>query len=198
MNKQNRISAAILAGGRGSRFIPDKALLKLGDKAIIEKELGILFDLFGDVTIVANDFKLYQYLGVKIISDIVLDKGPLGGIYSYLAQSKSRYNFIAASDMPCLDSALISHMGAIAFDYDIVVPEFGGIFHPLHAFYSKGCISAIEKQLEADNGRISDIFSSTIIKIKIIQENEIKLFDSQGASFTNINTKEDYERFINR
>lgn len=197
MNKQSKISAAILAGGKGSRFIPHKALLKLGDKAIIEKELEVLSSLFADVTIVANDSKLYQHLGVNIISDIVLDKGPLGGIYSFLRQSKNQHNFIAAADMPCLNLSLIKYMSAIALDYDIVVPRFRGIFHPLHAFYSKNCIGVIEEQIEADNKKISDIFKSDCVKTKVVQEAEIRLFDRQGLSFTNINTKEDYERFIN-
>lgn len=188
-----KISAAILAGGKGVRLSPHKGLLKVGSKAIIVRQIEELGKIFGDIFIVTNSPEVYSDLGAKLVADTVLDKGPLGGVYSLLKETKAQYNFIIACDMPCLNITLIKYMSENLGAYDVIVPEFSRRLEPLFAFYSKNCVCVIEKQLRKNNLRLQEIFP--LVKTRIITEAEVARFDTCGESFTNINTPEDYNSF---
>lgn len=187
-----KMTAAILAGGKGTRFVPHKGLLEIEGISIIKRQLEILRPIFDNIIIVTNSPQAYKDLGAALVSDIILCKGPLGGIYSALKQSDTLYNFIVASDMPCLNSLLIRYMSSKISGYDAVVPELGGRLEPLHAFYAKACLSVIENQLKNDNLKIIDFFPQ--VRIKKIGKEELSQFDPQQLSFLNINTPKDYEK----
>lgn len=185
-----KITAGILAGGRGKRFLPHKGLLSIGGRTIIERQLDTLRSLFCDIVIVTNSFKPYENLNARLISDIILDKGALGAIYSLLKQTTTQHNFIIACDMPYINPSLIKYMLGKINGYDAVVPEFFGRLEPLHSFYSRDCIGAIEVQLEKNNLKIQRFFS--LVKTKIIKQEDVEKFDPKGLSFVNINTEEEY------
>lgn len=187
---KEKAGAAILAGGRGRRFIPHKGFLKLGDKTIIEREIDVLGSIFSEIIIIANHHEYYKGFKLKVFSDIILNKGALGGIYSALKYSKTRYNFITGSDMPYPNAAFIKYMAGFLRNYDVVVPELSGRLEPLYAFYSKDCIPAIENQFRKNDLRIQNFFS--LVKVRIVNQKKVLEFDPQGLSFTNINTPEDY------
>lgn len=189
---KERLTAAILAGGKGSRLIAHKGLLEIEGKAIIKRQLEILRPIFDNIIIVTNSPQAYKDLGATLVSDIILGKGPLGGIYSALKQSDTLYNFIVASDMPCLNSLLIRYMSSKISGYDAVVPELGGRLEPLHAFYAKACLSAIENQLKNNNLKITDFLA--YVRIEKVSKEELFQFDPQQLSFLNINTPKDYEK----
>lgn len=189
---KQRLSAAILAGGKGTRLIAHKGLLEIEGVSIIKRQLEILRPIFDKILIVTNSPQVYKDLDAALVSDIVLGKGPLGGIYSALKHSYTLCNFIVASDMPCLNSALIEYMRSKISGYDAVVPEAGGRLEPLHAFYAKTCLSAIENQLKNNHLKITDFLAQ--LKIKKVNAEEISRFDPQHLSFLNINTPKDYEK----
>lgn len=193
---ENKISAAILSGGKGTRFIPHKGLLNLGGKSIITAQIEALRGIFDDVVIVANEPWLYNGLGAGIITDIIPDKGPLGGIYTALTAAGGPYVFVIAADMPYVNIDLIKHMRDNLSGYDIAAPRARGKLQPLYTVYSKACLPVIKKHLDKNKLKVADIFPC--LKTRIITEKEILRFDPRGISFTNINTSKDYERIINR
>jgi molybdopterin-guanine dinucleotide biosynthesis protein A len=166
--------------------------LEIEGISIIKRQLEILRPIFDKIIIVTNSPQAYQDLDAALVSDIILGKGPLGGIYSALKQSDTLYNFIVASDMPCLNSLLIRYMSSKISGYDAVVPESGGRLEPLHAFYAKACLSVIENQLKNDNLKIIDFFPQ--VRVKKIGKEELSQFDPKQLSFVNINTLKDYEK----
>jgi molybdopterin-guanine dinucleotide biosynthesis protein A len=184
--------AVILCGGRGRRFIPHKGLLKINGKTIIERQISRLKYIFPEIIIVSNNPTLYEYLKVRVIADLILDKGPLGGIYSALKFSSNKYNFIIGSDMPYINLNLIKYMEDKLGLYDIVVPEYNGYLQPLYAFYSKRCLKVIERQFKKNNLKIRDIFPE--LKVRTITHNEVRKIDHYGYSFINLNTINDYKR----
>ena len=189
---KQRITAAILAGGKGIRLIAHKGLLEIEGIPIIKRQLEILRPIFDNIIIVTNSPELYKGLDAALISDIVLNKGPLGGICSALKQSETAYNFVVASDMPCLNSLLIRYMSSKISGYDAVVPELDGRLEPLHAFYAKTCLSVIENQLKNDNLKITDFLAH--VRIEKVSKEELSQFDPKQLSFLNINTPKDYEK----
>ncbi|GAH69705.1 unnamed protein product, partial [marine sediment metagenome] len=76
------MTAIILSGGNNKRISTDKAFLKVGQKPIIEQEIDVLSSIFSRIIIVTNSPEKYRYLKADLTSDLIPDKGPLGGIYS--------------------------------------------------------------------------------------------------------------------
>lgn len=187
----SKMSAIILAGGKAKRFNGEnKAFLKIGSKTIIESIIFKLVDIFDELIVVTNKFDLFGY-PVKMVRDIEPNMGSLCGLYSGLINSKTKYNFIVACDMPFINIELIKYMQSICEGYDVVIPKIDLKYQTLHAIYSLNCIYLIKKQLESGNLKINSFLKNA--KIREMYEEEVKKFDKDLTSFININTPRDYE-----
>jgi len=80
---------------------------------------------------------------------------------------------------------------AIEPGIDVIVPVVGGFYEPLCAVYSKGCLPAIESQLERGDYKISRFFD--LVALKTIDEETIRSVDDRLHSFLNVNAPEDYD-----
>lgn len=147
------MTGIILAGGRGERISLEKPFIEIGGKKIIERTVDLFSRLFDEIIIVTNSPEKYSDFGVILTPDVILGKGPLMGIYSGLLRSSGKYNFVAACDMPFIQSGMIAYMKDLVGDYDLIVPEVDGYYEPLHAIYSKDCIEIIGKLAEKGYSR---------------------------------------------
>src|SRR3989338_6495006 len=124
--KIKKVTAIILAGGKSSRMCRNKAFIKLKGKTFIEKIIVTLKSIFDEVIIVANEVEKLKGLKVRVVKDIVPNRGPLSGIHSGLVNSKTLINFVVACDMPFLNPGVINQMVRIANGYDAVVVGSNG------------------------------------------------------------------------
>jgi len=184
--------AIILSGGNNGRMLRDKAFLQIGQKTIIERETEVLSTLFSRIIVVTNARESHKHLRVNLVSDLVPDKGPLGGIYSGLTASKDEYNFVVSCDLPFLNAGLISYLIEVTSGQDIVIPKLNGFVEPLHAVYSKHCLIPIKRQLDRNELKIQSFFGE--VKVRYIRKNEIKNYDPQGIAFFNVNTDGDLKK----
>jgi len=190
------MSGIILAGGENRRMAANKAFLKLGGRPLIERTLEVFKALFKDIIIVTNEPELYVQYDVTLAGDLVKKKGPLSGIYSGLLNSGNDYSFVAACDMPFLNSALISFMMKSADGSDMVVPRLKGLAEPLHAIYSRSCLKVIEKQLRDGKRSLRDFLRGC--EVRYIEEEDIVKIDPEMKSFININTAEDFMKVLEK
>jgi molybdopterin-guanine dinucleotide biosynthesis protein A len=93
--------------------------------------------------------------------------------------------------MPFLNLALLQHMASLAPGHDAVVPRWQGELEPLHAIYSRQCITVVEPILRHGGGRIVEFYAA--IRVRYLEPEEITRFDPEGLSFFNINSPEDWE-----
>lgn len=168
-----------------------KAHIKMGKHTIIEKTAELFRDIFDEIIIITNKPDDYTNLGVKVASDIIQGKGPLGGIYSGLKLSSNHYNFIVACDMPFVEPSIILYLQKYTKDnlFDVIVPEYNGFIEPLFAIYSRNCIESIKKNMKNNQLKIRGFF--TEVRVKEVPCNK---FHSVEKSFFNINTKEDLHK----
>jgi molybdopterin-guanine dinucleotide biosynthesis protein A len=145
-----------------------------------------------EVIIVTNSPQRYGYLGARLVSDVYPGKGALGGIYSGLEAAHNHHSLVVACDMPFLDLNLLRYMILLSPGQDVVIPRVGGLTEPLHAIYSKKCLQPIERLLSAGGFKIIDFFPE--VRVRYVEEQEIKLFDPRCLSFFNINTLADLEK----
>ena len=173
----------------------NKALLNFKGKTFLEQQIDLLKGLFDEVIISANSLETYKDFNVPIVVDTYHDKGPLGGIYTGLINSKSYHTFIIACDMPFVKPDLINKLKFFTDDpdknvHDVVIPENNGQLEPLHAFYSKACIGPIKSQIEAGNFKVIDFFPLVKVKkVKFDISAEIKKY--KNDPLTNVNTREE-------
>ncbi len=180
------MTGIVLAGGKSQRMGEGKASLKIGGKQVIELILEKLRVAFDDVLIVGNSNFIYPLSQVGVLADAILGKGPLGGIYTGLLNSKSEYNFFCACDMPFLNIDLLKFIISEIDASDAVIPMVRGFVEPLHAIYSKRCLPAIKNCLENGDLKIKNFFPE--VKCKYIPEIEIRKYDPSLHSFLNLNT----------
>lgn len=183
------MTAIILAGGKSSRFGFDKAFIKIKGIPLIKRQINLLKSIFKKIIIVTDTAQKYRLRNIKVVSDIIKNSGPLSGIHSALTASDSFYNFIVACDMPFLNKRLIRYMIRQKNNYDVLVPEIDGRYHPLFGVYSKNCIPVIEDLLKKDKRKVSGIFPK--VKSRFIPKCRIQKFDKDLLSLVNINTRQD-------
>jgi molybdopterin-guanine dinucleotide biosynthesis protein A len=189
------ISSIILAGGKSIRLGNDKVIERLGNKTLLEKVISRIDSFSQEIVIVTaekRDFsQLSSNIKIKTISDIFPGRGSLGGIYTGLVRSESFYNLVIGADMPFLNQKLLTYMIGVADGYDYVIPRIGQFYEPLHAIYSKNCISPIEALINQNRRVIVELFD--YVKVRYVEAEEINRFDPEHLSFFNINTKKDLE-----
>ena len=187
------ISCIVLAGGKGLRLGRDKVVETVGNISLLERVVFHLSLFSCDIIIVTTSKQsLSQFVGfpkLRIVTDTYPDKGPLGGIYTGLVASDSLYSLVVAGDMPFLNQALLCYMIKLRGDFDLVVPRLGNMVEPLHAVYSKNCLTPIENLLKQGNLKVSDLL--TLVRVRYVEAEEIDQFDPKHLSFFNINTEAD-------
>lgn len=199
------MTGVILAGGKSSRFDNiNKSFLKINDKYIIDTQFELFKKLFDEIIIVTNDPVAYLKYDALIVSDLIKNKGPLGGIYTALYYMKGDHSFIAACDMPFLNEKLIRYMiDNVKRDWIYTVKHPRSTSRsistsltekhldaePLHSIYSKKCLKTAKNMVLDNKLKISYLFDE--LKAKAIDIDEVKRLDPDLRSFKNINTEED-------
>lgn len=189
----NRVTAVVLAGGGSTRMGRNKALLKLGNKTMIERVVNPLKNIFNDILVVTNEPEKYHMLeDIKFVNDYVKTekKSSLIGLYSGLKQSETSHIFAIGCDMPFVNIKLIKYMVDSLKNEDVIVPFIEGYYQPLHAIYGKDCIPGFERLLEEGWYKITSVFEN--VNVKKIIEKDIKRFDPYLLCFANINTYQEY------
>jgi molybdopterin-guanine dinucleotide biosynthesis protein A len=194
LETQRQISCIILAGGKNARMGREKAYLRIGERTIIEEQSDALSRIFDEIIIVANSQNYFENIDVKVVTDIIPDSGPLGGLYSGLAVSSNIHSFLLACDMPFINLQLIDYMINQIGENDIVVPVSSKGIETLFAVYSLNCLETIRRQVESKNLKLLDIL--TFFKVRYISQEEVEKFDPKEFSFFNVNSPKDYEEAL--
>jgi molybdopterin-guanine dinucleotide biosynthesis protein A len=183
------IPGIILAGGKSSRYGRNKALIEMNGIRLIERVIGVMEPVFEHLIIITNTPQEYAYLQLPTYEDLIKGLGPLGGIFTGLEAISDEVGFFVACDMPFLNSELIRHMVETREDFDAVVPRIDWKIETLHAIYSKGCLPAIRELIDARNYQVIKFLHK--VRVRYVEEEEIRAFDPELKSFFNINRPEE-------
>ncbi len=183
-------SVAIIAGGKSSRMGTDKSFVSIGGKPIIQHLLDRVRDIGQSHTLlITNRPDDYAQLGLPMYSDVIADKGALGGIHAAVSHSPTEYVLAVACDMPFVEPALLKHM-ATQIDTqpppDVIVPRVDGYPQGLHAVYSKACLPAIKSRLHADRLKVIGFYPD--VRVRYIDEAEYEPLTERRLAFFNVNT----------
>jgi len=192
MSEEKNITAIILAGGNSSRMKTDKGLLKFKNKLLTEHVLDAVKKFCNIIIITHNS--AYQKFGYPCFKDEMKDKGALGGIYSGLIHSNTLKNFVLGCDMPFISENILQSLFKMIGEEDVLLTEHLGKAEPLCSVYSKNCITHFGKLLEKNQLKITD--SLTGLKTRTVCFDHESWF--RGNEFVNINTEEEFQKYINQ
>ncbi len=187
------VTCIVLAGGQSRRLGRNKVIEEIGQKSLIERVISRISFFESEIIVVKGKEsilpQLADYPELKLIEDIFPNKGSLGGLYTGLVSSKTFYNVVVACDMPFVNPGLLKYMVSRVESFDVVIPRVNNTLEPLHAVYSRRCISPIEILIKQDQLSILELFK--MVNVHYIESTVIKRFDPQYLSFFNINTEAD-------
>jgi molybdopterin-guanine dinucleotide biosynthesis protein A len=173
-----------------------KALLLFDDQPLIVHVVATLQRLFADVVVVAAPEQDLPWMPVRLVSDEVAYQGPVGGIYYGLTAAGGDAAFVTSCDSVFLNVDLIAHLLDQLPEHDVVVPHWQGRFQPLHAVYRRSVSPLLAEQLARGQLRPVHLFDK--VRLRRVDEDEIRRFDPEGVSFYNMNTPEDYAEALKR
>jgi molybdopterin-guanine dinucleotide biosynthesis protein A len=184
------LAAFILTGGKSSRMGEDKARLQLGGQTLLEIAIEKAKAVSTTVGIVGSREKF----GVDAIEDVFPNCGPLGGIHAALKHSSWDLNLILAVDTPFVEAAFLPFLAqqAEASKATVTVARTSDGFQPLCAIYRRNFRDMAEIALKEHRYKIDALFS--VVKLRVVEEAEMRQFAFSPAMFQNLNTRAEYER----
>ena len=182
------LTLAIQAGGNSSRMGEDKALKLFHGIPLIQHVFNRISPIADEIIITSNNPDAYTFLDVRIVRDLRLGRGALGGLYTALSTAKHDLVAVVACDMPFASAQVFrsARKLLVTREADAVVPKTQFGYEPLHALYRReACRDPIKNALDADKWKVISWFS------------EVKVYDLEVKDkkiFWNLNTPEDFSK----
>jgi len=182
-------SGLILLGGMASRAgNRPKYLFTYNGETFLHRQIQILRQVTDEIILSCRDadqtLELEEYPVNRIITDVRRNTGPSEGIRTGAIVATGDYIFIVACDMPLISPEVIEFLFHSINLTEAVIPGWeNGNLEPLHAVYQRDALLRIfsgETSL-----RLRTIAES--MNTHIVPVQEIRAFDPDLRSFTNIN-----------
>ena len=185
------VTGIILAGGKSKRLGRDKALLPWPREESAETLLGhvhaVVASVCDETLVVGNRADL---TGFTVVPDVSPVKSSLTGLVSGLQAAATPLALAVACDMPFLNGALLSALAAGATDeWDAVAPVVRQEPETLHTVYHKRCLPAAAEMLRSGDLKLGRLMQR--LRVRRVAADEVRRFDPELASFSNINTPQE-------
>jgi len=188
------LTIAIQAGGYSRRMGADKALLPFNGKPMIQRVIERVSPIADEILITTNKPIAYEFLKMTLCTDLIPNRGALGGLLTALSAANHSFVAVIACDMPFINPEIISaelnlivNSGA-----DIVIPRTSDGLEPFHAIYRRAtCLPHVTSAIEKDEWRVDSWFSK--VNLQILTPEEIVKHDPSMYSFINVNTPDELE-----
>lgn len=187
------LSVVIQAGGQSTRMGEDKALKPFLGRPLIKRVIDRLNPIADELIVTTNHPGDYAFLNLRVVPDLIPDRGALGGLYTAIASATGDQVAVVACDMPFASSTLIEAASRLMVEEeaDVVIAESPEGMEPLHAVYRRvTCVPAIEDAIAANKWKVISWFPQ--VKVRVLRADEIRALDPSGLCFWNLNTPEEF------
>jgi molybdopterin-guanine dinucleotide biosynthesis protein A len=188
------VSAAILAGGRATRFDGrDKSALVIDGRTILARQIAELAPMTADLLFVGGSPPPEYGAQLRTVPDLVPGSGPLGGLHAALTAARSPLVVVVACDMPFLSAPLLRRFVTLTGgpDHpDIVVPRTERGYHPLCAVYTRACLEPAARRLADRRFRLDGLFED--VRVHVVATDVLATFGDPDHLLANLNTPLEY------
>jgi molybdopterin-guanine dinucleotide biosynthesis protein A len=123
-------------------------------------------------------------------------RGPAAGILGAAVAYPGRRLLVLACDLPRVPAPLLAALarsGAEAIDW--AVPRWSGGVEPLCALYGPAALAALASRVESGRLALHALLEEGIA-VRVLEGEELAGFGEPGEIFLNLNTPEDWERYV--
>jgi molybdopterin-guanine dinucleotide biosynthesis protein A len=178
------LTVFILCGGKSTRMQSEKGLVLFQEKPFIEHIIQAILPITDKIKLITAS-KEYDYLEYEKIPDLIVDKGPLGGIYTALMHSETEFNLILSCDIPLISTELLQELiSKHNAEAQITVFASESRLHPLIGIYSKKVLPVIKSAIDNDDLKMMNLFAN-------IPHQIINIEESENFHLTNINSADE-------
>ena len=178
-----RITALVLAGGRGSRMgAVDKGLQPLDGEPLIAHVLRRIAPQAGTILISANRNRpRYEATGHAVVADLVADQpGPLAGLHAGLVACSTEFLVSVPCDAPFVPLDLVARLAdGLDDDVDLAVVRSGAHLHPVFCLMRRRVVDDLAGFLATDGRAVHRWIGQ-------VRHREVSFADEHA--FINLNT----------
>lgn len=188
------LTGFLLVGGTSRRMGCPKASLQLNGQSMIERQIRLLRSVARRVAVVGGQPRYLSEFDVPCVPDAVTGRGPLGGIYTALLESRTEFGLVLGCDLPFVKRNLLAclMLRARADRSDVAVPRSpDGRLQPLCAVYRRRALYAVRARLGQGQNKLSSFFA--MVRCTVIPWRELAAAGVRAPAFDNMNTPEDYQ-----
>lgn len=184
------VTGIVLVGGKSSRMGEEKGLALFNGKPLVSYAVDTLKPLCSKLVISANNHqKKYEGYGFEVVEDQIKDIGPMGGLFTCIKRSSTRYNIVLSCDTPFVNTGLFNYLLDGIENFQAAIPVHNnGLVEPLCAVYSTNSIWNLQLTIEKRNYKLMD-FLHEINHRKMEIHSNLPFYSDD--LFVNINTKND-------
>jgi molybdopterin-guanine dinucleotide biosynthesis protein A len=189
------LTVCIQAGGQSSRMGEDKALKTFLGRPLIQRVVERIGRIADEIIVTTNRPADYDFLDLRLVSDLKPDRGALGGLYTAIASANRPIVAVVACDMPFASARLLEAASRILVEEeaDVVIAKGEEGYEPLHAVYRREtCLPAIEAAIDADQWKVIAWFPQ--VKVRVLTAAEVESLDPDHLAFWNVNTPEEFAK----
>ena len=185
----------VLAGGASSRMGRDKTRLALSDGTLPELAARRLAAVCAEVAVAD--------CGRGLLRDLLPDlptladgpgRGPAAGILGAAAAYPGRPLLVLACDLPRVPAGLLGELARPA-TADWTVPRWQRGFEPLAALYGPAALAALARRVERGLLALHRLAEEPLA-VRVLEGEELARFGDPQEIFLNLNTPEDWERYV--
>ena len=190
--------AILLAGGKSSRMGENKAGLMFHGMTLLSVQLEKLQNTCAEEILISGDPEnIMPYMTgtderrkIRVIPDIIKDRGPLGGLYSCFMNTECEYAITLSIDTPLVSCETLEKLLCCHMDNktDATVLTVASHPEPLIAAYSTRTAETIKELIDSGD-----------LAVRALLERISTHYADIGISrseLMNCNTKEDYEKLL--
>jgi molybdopterin-guanine dinucleotide biosynthesis protein A len=189
------LTVCIQAGGQSSRMGEDKALKTFLGRPLIQRVIERLSPIAGEIIVTTNRPDDYDFLKLRLVSDLKPGRGALGGLYTAITSATRPIVAVVACDMPFANARLVEAASRILVEEaaDVVIAKGEEGYEPLHAVYRRDtCLPAIEAAIDADQWKVIAWFPQ--VQVRVLTPAEVESLDPDRLAFWNVNTPEEFAK----
>jgi molybdopterin-guanine dinucleotide biosynthesis protein A len=134
--------------------------------------------------------KKYDSLGFSRVEDIIENKGPVGGLYTALMESKTKINLVLSIDVPLVSTELLQWLVENHDEtYMVTQTKSGDKTNPLIGIYDRSMRIVFGEHMAAKQLKLRQV-------VEDVKHQTLEIPEKWNDQVQNINTKEEYQNLI--
>lgn len=190
-------SGLVICGGHSRRMGTDKALVDLAGARFLDRSIAALAPLVGEVVLATGSEPRYPELGLRTVTDVRPDCGPLAGLVAGLEEARAADRdlvLVLACDTPRADARLFEALLARldeAGSADACLLRTPDGLEPLCAVYRTTCAAPALAALAGGRRRMTSFHDE--VELAYLELDELPADLVAARPDTNVNTPAELE-----